>query len=208
MKILWLQFAEKLVIDYDFMQVLVIIHFSLISYYLSRILLFGIILIFTCHVRLKHSHKCKYFLLILFFFLWHSFLCVMWQFNKPPLKRGKVGRHFLMRETSKGYSCCIKWCLSYYVHRGAPWEFNLRDVFRWCELLSAARLTAKPGNFVDLVYLSRMRSAEDRRRIKAVYQEVWRYLVVGEKKRPRCISFTMYYHGCVLRRAFFCIYIL
>ncbi len=32
--------------------------------------------------------------------------------NKPPLKRGKVGRHFLMRETQKGYSHCtpIKWC--------------------------------------------------------------------------------------------------
>ena len=20
-------------------------------------------------------------------------------------------------------------------HRGGPWEFNLRDIFRWCELL-------------------------------------------------------------------------
>ncbi len=26
--------------------------------------------------------------------------------NKPPLKRGKGGSHFLMRETQKGYSCC------------------------------------------------------------------------------------------------------
>ncbi len=32
--------------------------------------------------------------------------------NKPPLKRGKVGSTFLMREKQKGYSYCtpIKWC--------------------------------------------------------------------------------------------------
>ncbi len=35
----------------------------------------------------------------------------MCAFNKPPLKRGKVGSVFLMRETQKGYSDCtpIKW---------------------------------------------------------------------------------------------------
>ena len=25
-----------------------------------------------------------------------------------------------------------------YGHQGAPWEFNLRDVFRWCDLVQAA----------------------------------------------------------------------
>lgn len=59
-----------------------------------------------------------------------------------------------------------------YGRKGSPWEFNLRDVFRWCDLLQASKGTAEAGNFVDLVYLARMRSSEDRKRIQAVYQEV------------------------------------
>ncbi len=39
-------------------------------------------------------------------------------YNKPPLKRGKVGRVFLMRETQKRYSYCtpIKWCFVIHKH--------------------------------------------------------------------------------------------
>ena len=43
---------------------------------------------------------------------------------------------------------------------GAPWEFNLRDMFRWCELVvkeeeKAACSSVDPGNFVYLVYAAR-----------------------------------------------------
>ncbi len=33
-------------------------------------------------------------------------LAGMFRWNKPPLKRGKVGSHFLMRETARRYSFC------------------------------------------------------------------------------------------------------
>lgn len=40
---------------------------------------------------------------------------------------------------------------------GAPWEFNLRDMFRWCELLVKNETPdqANPGNYVFLLYASR-----------------------------------------------------
>ncbi len=40
---------------------------------------------------------------------------------------------------------------------GAPWEFNLRDMFRWCDLVVKEEETenANPGNFVYLVYAAR-----------------------------------------------------
>jgi midasin len=59
-----------------------------------------------------------------------------------------------------------------YGRRGSPWEFNLRDVFRWCDLLRSSGNTAEAGEFVDLVYLARMRTPEDRKKIKEVFQEV------------------------------------
>ncbi len=40
---------------------------------------------------------------------------------------------------------------------GAPWEFNLRDMFRWCELVVREEEAGSvdPGNFVYLVYAAR-----------------------------------------------------
>ena len=29
-------------------------------------------------------------------------------------------------------------------HRGGPWEFNLRDLFRWCQLLLADQQVGYP----------------------------------------------------------------
>jgi hypothetical protein len=55
--------------------------------------------------------------------------------------------------------------------RGAPWELNLRDLCRWCEATiadssrcapSERSVTFNPGKFVELIYVDRMRTKEDR----------------------------------------------
>ena len=60
-----------------------------------------------------------------------------------------------------------------YGDSGSPWEFNLRDVFRWCELVVANGDTseAQLARFAKYIYLERFRSAEDRRRLDSSYQE-------------------------------------
>ncbi|XP_056015325.1 midasin-like isoform X2 [Ostrea edulis] len=60
--------------------------------------------------------------------------------------------------------------------RGGPWEFNLRDLFRWCELLLMNHQTGKdfdPGEFVGLLYRDRMRTLEDKKRVLDLYDRVF-----------------------------------
>lgn len=59
--------------------------------------------------------------------------------------------------------------------QGAPWEFNLRDVLRWLEVLhhSSPLELHYPSEFVDLVYLQRFRSAEDRQKALQIFNEVF-----------------------------------
>ena len=66
---------------------------------------------------------------------------------------------------------------------GAPWEFNLRDVLRWCELTEAAveasgtsapdedAINAAAAATFPVVYLRRMRTAEDRARTAALFSK-------------------------------------
>eukprot|EP00850_Spirogloea_muscicola_P002909 SM000011S19087 [mRNA] locus=s11:783175:828718:+ [translate_table: standard] len=60
-----------------------------------------------------------------------------------------------------------------YGHAGAPWEFNLRDVLWWCSLLEQEGPNGSPAQFLDLVYLQRMRTAEDRRQVLALFQQIF-----------------------------------
>ena len=55
--------------------------------------------------------------------------------------------------------------------RGAPWDFNLRDVFRWCELMLAEQQPPhwQPWQFVDSIFLQRMRTEDDRRAVIGLY---------------------------------------
>ena len=55
---------------------------------------------------------------------------------------------------------------------GAPWEMNLRDVSRWCEVTIAAaekdesgKYICNPGNSVELIYVNRMRKKEDKDKV-------------------------------------------
>ena len=52
-----------------------------------------------------------------------------------------------------------------YGQLGSPWEFNLRDVFRWCELVELNHKESGEidfHKFADTIYLQRLRSQDDR----------------------------------------------
>ncbi|XP_028903180.1 midasin isoform X2 [Ornithorhynchus anatinus] len=59
--------------------------------------------------------------------------------------------------------------------KGGPWEFNLRDLFRWCQLILVDQIPGcyNPGQHVGLVYGERMRTAEDRKKVLSLFQEVF-----------------------------------
>eukprot|EP00850_Spirogloea_muscicola_P001971 SM000007S20931 [mRNA] locus=s7:964636:998915:+ [translate_table: standard] len=73
-----------------------------------------------------------------------------------------------------------------YGHAGAPWEFNLRDVLRWCSLVEQEGPNGSPAQFLDLVYLQRMRTAEDRRQVLALFQRIFQESVQIET-HPRLV---------------------
>ncbi|KAJ2735137.1 AAA ATPase midasin [Coemansia sp. BCRC 34962] len=62
-------------------------------------------------------------------------------------------------------------------HSGAPWEFNLRDVSRFMELAltpSALEQGARPiDEYVEMLYVQRMRTAQDRDQVLMLYREVF-----------------------------------
>lgn len=51
--------------------------------------------------------------------------------------------------------------------KGSPWEFNLRDMFRWCQLMQADQSPGffSPGQHVALVYADRMRTEADKAQV-------------------------------------------
>lgn len=51
--------------------------------------------------------------------------------------------------------------------KGSPWEFNLRDLFRWCELMLNDQSSGffNPGQHVALVYADRMRTEADKSKV-------------------------------------------
>ncbi|ORX44311.1 P-loop containing nucleoside triphosphate hydrolase protein, partial [Piromyces finnis] len=59
--------------------------------------------------------------------------------------------------------------------KGAPWEFNLRDVFRWIDLTRSCTFSRAfdPTEYIDMVYIQRMRTHEDREYVKKLYLEIF-----------------------------------
>ncbi|XP_044531325.1 midasin [Gracilinanus agilis] len=59
--------------------------------------------------------------------------------------------------------------------KGGPWEFNLRDLFRWCQLILVDQSPGgyDPSQHVYLVYGERMRSREDKEKVISVFKEVF-----------------------------------
>jgi len=52
---------------------------------------------------------------------------------------------------------------------GGPWEFNLRDVFRWCELIEAGHSSYAAG--ARDLYYQRFRTQEDRDKVDKTFQK-------------------------------------
>ncbi|XP_034060418.1 LOW QUALITY PROTEIN: midasin [Gymnodraco acuticeps] len=65
--------------------------------------------------------------------------------------------------------------------KGSPWEFNLRDLFRWCELMQADQSPGffNPGQHVALVFADRMRTEADKAQVLSVFRKVF-----GEDSEP------------------------
>ncbi|KAF9110511.1 AAA ATPase midasin [Mortierella sp. AM989] len=61
--------------------------------------------------------------------------------------------------------------------KGSPWEFNLRDVFRWMELMTLPNhglgYNHDPSEHFDLIYLQRMRTEEDRAATTALFEKIF-----------------------------------
>ncbi|XP_040935632.1 midasin isoform X2 [Gossypium hirsutum] len=56
-----------------------------------------------------------------------------------------------------------------FAQNGSPWEFNLRDVLRSCQILQGTPV----GSFINLIYVQRMRTAADRRQVMQLYEQVF-----------------------------------
>jgi len=54
----------------------------------------------------------------------------------------------------------------------SPWEFNLRDIIRWCKLVRAS-ITKNPKQFVDMLYLQRFRTSADRSEATKIYEQIF-----------------------------------
>ncbi|NXN90988.1 MDN1 protein, partial [Rhinopomastus cyanomelas] len=59
--------------------------------------------------------------------------------------------------------------------KGGPWEFNLRDLFRWCQLMLVDQSPGcyDPGQHVFLVYGERMRTREDKEKVVSVFRDIF-----------------------------------
>lgn len=61
-------------------------------------------------------------------------------------------------------------------HKGGPWEMNLRDIQRWCEALVKDFEDGQgisPGKYVDMLYVNRMRTVEDKQRMIQAFDEIF-----------------------------------
>jgi len=65
---------------------------------------------------------------------------------------------------------------SAYGSEGGPWDFNLRDLFRWAELTQKSAALGPPWSphaHLDAVYLQRLRKATDRVGCYSRYLQLW-----------------------------------
>lgn len=63
-----------------------------------------------------------------------------------------------------------------YGREGMPWEFNLRDVFRWCDLMLSNHSSASHGDPVSgfmVLYYHRLRNEQDRRKLLEAFVNVF-----------------------------------
>ena len=56
---------------------------------------------------------------------------------------------------------------------GSPWEFNLRDLLRWCRAMESDGEHRQPGRWVKIIYGAKLRTDGDRRKVEELYREVF-----------------------------------
>ncbi|KAL4583665.1 hypothetical protein LXL04_008247 [Taraxacum kok-saghyz] len=56
---------------------------------------------------------------------------------------------------------------------GSPWEFNLRDVIRSCQIIENSPESSKSDCFLNTVYIQRMRSSTDRQHVIHLYEQIF-----------------------------------
>ncbi|KAL4625562.1 hypothetical protein ACB092_05G035400 [Castanea dentata] len=56
---------------------------------------------------------------------------------------------------------------------GSPWEFNLRDVIRSCQIIQGAVENLRDYSFLNILYIQRMRTAADRREVIQLFEQVF-----------------------------------
>ena len=62
---------------------------------------------------------------------------------------------------------------------GGPWEFNLRDISRWCDLITAAgacsetHAVALSGHYAAMLFSHKMQSKADKRQCEALIEQCW-----------------------------------
>lgn len=65
---------------------------------------------------------------------------------------------------------------------GLPWEFNLRDIFRWCKFIQQNSSKEITDDVIyqgaNLVYIMRMRSESDRQIVKEIFQLVFGFKAI------------------------------
>ncbi|KAI8323453.1 midasin [Martensiomyces pterosporus] len=87
---------------------------------------------------------------------------------------------------------------------GAPWEFNLRDVSRFMELaLSKSPLepASKPiDEFIEMLYVHRMRTQQDRAHVLELYREVFGHGLVLSTPSLHITESTLQVGNAVLPR--------
>lgn len=88
-----------------------------------------------------------------------------------PTVEEKMLRDMIALNSAFNVSISIKHS---FAHEGNPWEFNLRDIFRWATLLCSSPSRYHPSQYFHDIYLHRFRTASDRNQACLLYQEVFR----------------------------------
>jgi midasin len=60
--------------------------------------------------------------------------------------------------------------------QGGPWEFNLRDILRWLQLLTSSApllAAANPSDFLNLIFRQRFRASKDRLELDKIFAAVF-----------------------------------
>eukprot|EP00892_Ulva_mutabilis_P006640 jgi/Ulvmu1/4348/UM002_0072.1 len=66
-----------------------------------------------------------------------------------------------------------------FAHAGGPWEFNLRDVTRWCELVGASKeaseaaAAARAGHYARMLFVQKLHTLADQRRAAEIVERAW-----------------------------------